>query len=56
VGFDPIYGARPLKRAIQQFIENPVSKMILEGKFGPKDVVPVDVDKKGDFSFTRQVH
>jgi ATP-dependent Clp protease ATP-binding subunit ClpB len=56
VGFDPIYGARPLKRAIQQYIENPVSKMILEGKFGPKDVVPVDVDKKGDFSFTRQVH
>ena len=56
VGFDPTYGARPLKRAIQQHIENPVSKMILEGKFGPKDVVPVDVDKKGDFSFTRQVH
>jgi ATP-dependent Clp protease ATP-binding subunit ClpB len=56
VGFDPIYGARPLKRAIQQHIENPVSKMILEGTFGPKDVVPVDVDKKGEFSFTRQVH
>ena len=56
VGFDPVFGARPLKRAIQQYIENPVSKMILEGKFGPKDVVPVDVDKKGDFSFTRQVH
>ncbi|NBV02464.1 MAG: AAA family ATPase, partial [Burkholderiaceae bacterium] len=56
VGFDPVYGARPLKRAIQQYIENPVSKMILEGTFGPKDVVPVDVDKKGEFSFTRQVH
>ena len=56
VGFDPIFGARPLKRAIQQHIENPVSKMILEGKFGPKDVVPVDVDKNGEFSFTRQVH
>jgi ATP-dependent Clp protease ATP-binding subunit ClpB len=56
VGFDPVFGARPLKRAIQQHIENPVSKMILEGTFGPKDVVPVDVDKKGDFSFTRQVH
>ena len=56
VGFDPVYGARPLKRAIQQYIENPVSKMILEGKFGPKDVVPVDVDKKGEFSFTRLVH
>ncbi|MEO6959324.1 MAG: AAA family ATPase, partial [Burkholderiaceae bacterium] len=41
-GFDPVFGARPLKRAIQQYIENPVAKLILEGKFGPKDVVPVD--------------
>ncbi|HEX5485947.1 MAG TPA: ATP-dependent chaperone ClpB, partial [Limnobacter sp.] len=41
-GFDPLYGARPLKRAIQQLIENPVAKMILEGRFGPNDVVPVD--------------
>ncbi|MFP5461612.1 MAG: ATP-dependent chaperone ClpB, partial [Gammaproteobacteria bacterium] len=36
-GFDPIYGARPLKRAIQQKIENPVARLVLEGKFGPKD-------------------
>ncbi|WP_353155493.1 ATP-dependent chaperone ClpB [Herminiimonas fonticola] len=42
-GFDPVYGARPLKRAIQQRIENPLSKAILEGKFGPKDVISVDV-------------
>jgi len=41
-GFDPVFGARPLKRAIQQYIENPVAKLLLEGKFGPKDVVPVD--------------
>jgi ATP-dependent Clp protease ATP-binding subunit ClpB len=41
-GFDPVFGARPLKRAIQQYIENPIAKLILEGKFGPKDVVPVD--------------
>jgi ATP-dependent Clp protease ATP-binding subunit ClpB len=40
-GFDPVYGARPLKRAIQQEIENPLSKRILEGQFGPKDVVVV---------------
>ena len=53
VGFDPIFGARPLKRAIQQYIENPVSKMILEGKFGPMDTVPVGVDKNGDFSFSK---
>ena len=42
-GFDPVYGARPLKRAIQQQIENPLSKMILEGRFGPKDVIATDV-------------
>jgi ATP-dependent Clp protease ATP-binding subunit ClpB len=53
VGFDPVFGARPLKRAIQQYIENPVSKMILEGKFGPKDTVPVCVDQNGDFSFSK---
>jgi ATP-dependent Clp protease ATP-binding subunit ClpB len=43
VGFDPVFGARPLKRAIQQRIENPVSKLILQGRFGPKDVIPVGV-------------
>jgi ATP-dependent Clp protease ATP-binding subunit ClpB len=42
-GFDPVYGARPLKRAIQQELENPLSKAILQGKFGPKDVIEVDV-------------
>jgi ATP-dependent Clp protease ATP-binding subunit ClpB len=42
VGFDPVYGARPLKRAIQSQIENPLAKAILEGQFGPKDVIKVD--------------
>ena len=54
VGFDPVFGARPLKRAIQQRIENPLSKLLLEGKFLPKDVIPVDVDpiqSPGQFSF-----
>jgi len=55
VGFDPVFGARPLKRAIQQRIENPVARLILEGRFGPKDVVPVDF-KKGEFEFGRVVH
>jgi ATP-dependent Clp protease ATP-binding subunit ClpB len=55
VGFDPVFGARPLKRAIQQRIENPVSKLILQGKFGPKDVIPVNV-KNGAFDFDRVVH
>ncbi|MGZ3237144.1 MAG: ATP-dependent chaperone ClpB, partial [Burkholderiaceae bacterium] len=51
-GFDPVYGARPLKRAIQQQIENPLSKLILEGKFGPKDVIHIDV-KDGALSFEK---
>ena len=42
-GYDPVYGARPLKRAIQQEIENPLSKLILSGKFGPKDLIAVRV-------------
>ncbi len=55
VGFDPAFGARPLKRAIQQRIENPVSKLILQGRFGPKDVIPVDL-VEGEFAFERVVH
>ena len=42
VGFDPVYGARPLKRAIQSEIENPLAKAILEGRFAPKDTIAVD--------------
>lgn len=56
VGFDPIFGARPLKRAIQQRIENPLSKMLLEGKFGPHDTIQVNVDpilSPGEFMFTK---
>ncbi len=44
VGFDPVFGARPLKRAIQQRIENPLSKLLLQGHYPPKSVIPVDVD------------
>jgi len=44
VGFDPVFGARPLKRAIQQRIENPLSRLILEGRFPPKSAIPVEVD------------
>jgi len=54
VGFDPVFGARPLKRAIQQRIENPLSKLLLEGRFPPKSTIPVDVDPirdPGVFSF-----
>jgi ATP-dependent Clp protease ATP-binding subunit ClpB len=41
-GFDPVYGARPLKRAIQQTLENPLAKRILEGEFSAKDVIRVE--------------
>jgi ATP-dependent Clp protease ATP-binding subunit ClpB len=54
VGFDPVFGARPLKRAIQQRIENPLSKLILEGRFPPKSSIKVEVDpvrEPGVFKF-----
>ncbi|PUE19509.1 ATP-dependent chaperone ClpB [Limnohabitans sp. WS1] len=44
VGFDPVFGARPLKRAIQQRLENPLSKLLLEGRFPPKCTIEVSVD------------
>ena len=49
-GFDPVYGARPLKRAIQQQIENPLAKAILEGQFAAGDTIVVEV-KAGAFHF-----
>jgi len=51
-GFDPVFGARPLKRAIQGEIENRLARELLEGRFGPKDTVKVDV-KNGMFAFAR---
>jgi ATP-dependent Clp protease ATP-binding subunit ClpB len=57
VGFDPVFGARPLKRAIQQRIENPLSKLLLEGRFVPKSTISVGVDpirEPGVFGFQGQ--
>jgi ATP-dependent Clp protease ATP-binding subunit ClpB len=51
-GFDPVFGARPLKRAIQSQIENPLAKEILEGRFSAKDTINVDC-KKGVMVFTK---
>jgi ATP-dependent Clp protease ATP-binding subunit ClpB len=53
VGFDPLYGARPLKRAIQQKIENPISRLVLEGAFGPDDVIEVAYEG-GEFRFGKK--
>jgi ATP-dependent Clp protease ATP-binding subunit ClpB len=46
-GFDPVYGARPLKRAIQQQLENPLAKRILAGDFMPGDTIRADVAETG---------
>ena len=51
-GFDPLYGARPLKRAIQSELENPLAKEILGGRFAAKDTIRVDV-RDGVFSFEK---
>jgi ATP-dependent Clp protease ATP-binding subunit ClpB len=46
-GFDPVYGARPIKRAIRQQLENPLAQEILSLRFGPGDTVEVDADAEG---------
>jgi ATP-dependent Clp protease ATP-binding subunit ClpC len=46
VGFDPIYGARPLRRAIERYVENPLSTKVLQGEFKEGDTIVVDL--KGD--------
>ena len=52
-GYDPVYGARPLKRAIQQKLENPLAQAILAGQFGPGDVIRVDLEADGRLTFNR---
>lgn len=54
LGFDPVYGARPLKREIQQAIENPVARSILAGEFEVGDLISVDLDESRRFSFAKQ--
>ncbi|MEW8280763.1 MAG: type VI secretion system ATPase TssH, partial [Candidatus Thiodiazotropha sp.] len=52
-GFDPVYGARPLKRAIRQQLENPLAQEILAGRFGPGDTIEVDSTDEG-LTFTKR--
>ena len=54
VGFDPVYGARPLKRALQQYLENPLAHQLLRGEFGPGDTVCVEV--RGDSLHFHRTH
>jgi ATP-dependent Clp protease ATP-binding subunit ClpB len=51
-GWDPVYGARPLKRAIQRLVQDPLAMMLLEGKFSDGDTITVDA-KGGEITFTR---
>ncbi len=53
VGFDPVYGARPLKREIQKVIENPIARALLAGDFVAGDLIKVDVNDRGEFNFTQ---
>jgi len=51
-GFDPVFGARPLKRVIQQRLENPMAQKILSGNYGPGDKINVDC-QDGNFILTK---
>ncbi|MBE0712974.1 MAG: AAA family ATPase, partial [Candidatus Aminicenantes bacterium] len=53
-GFDPIYGARPLKRTIQKEVQNPLAMKILAGEFGEGDTVEIGVNKKGELGFKKK--
>jgi len=46
-GYDPVYGARPLRRAIERYVENPLSTRLLRGEFGQGDIIVVDLGDKG---------
>jgi ATP-dependent Clp protease ATP-binding subunit ClpB len=57
LGYDPVFGARPLKRAIQQWIENPLAQAILSNEFMPGDTINADIsDEKLVFTTTRSTH
>jgi len=55
LGWDPQYGARPLKRAIQRYIEDPLAERILAGEFGPGEVIKIDRDPEGQLAFERKM-
>jgi ATP-dependent Clp protease ATP-binding subunit ClpB len=52
-GYDPVYGARPLKRAIQQQVENPLAQAILSGKFGPGDRIRASTASGNGLEFAK---
>jgi len=52
-GYDPQYGARPLKRTIQYYIEDPLAEFILQGDFKEGDIIRAELDKKGEIVFRK---
>ena len=52
-GYDPLFGARPLKRTIQNYVENPLAKLILSGSFSEGDAINVDL-KDGELKFVKK--
>jgi ATP-dependent Clp protease ATP-binding subunit ClpB len=50
-GYDPVYGARPIKRVLQQRIQNPLALLLLQGQFAEGDTVLVDIDGQGEYTF-----
>jgi len=53
IGYDPAYGARPLKRAIERYLTNPLSKDIISGKFTVSDKISIGINSQGDFYFEK---
>ncbi len=53
LGYDPVYGARPLKRAIQNWIENPLAQQVIQGSYNPGDRIVIAVGGDGEFSFEK---
>ena len=52
-GFDPVYGARPLKRVIQKHVIDQLATKILSGDFGPGDTITIDHTETGQYTFTK---
>ena len=54
IGYDPVFGARPLKRALQKHIQDPLANEILKGNFKGPCAIKVDMDREGNFTFTEK--
>jgi ATP-dependent Clp protease ATP-binding subunit ClpC len=53
-GYNPTFGARPLRRCIQKLVEDPLSEEILKGKFAEGDIIYVELDENGNILFTKK--